>query len=179
MTGGNFRDSSFAKWETRTFPKGIDFESALERIENSNTQEPRVLKYKLTFADGCHILLTRTNWADPTSLYCTECYNPNGSFDKATASKKSDFHETDGKSRQKFLVTEEGHMQCRPRDEKGNPKNPSFNIPAQVVGKAGYDFTPMSYVAHEVKPNINFVGVRPGLKESNKTAYHFLKKDAV
>eukprot|EP00906_Rhabdomonas_costata_P007942 RCo011351 len=174
----SFRDSSFAKWETHAFPKGIDFESALERIESSNSEEPRVIKYKLVFADGCHILLTRSNWADPSSLYCTECYNPNGSFDLKTSTKKSDFAATEGKRRQTTLVDESGHTLHRPREETGAPKNPSFPQQAVPTGGAGFDFTPMSYISHEVRPNVNFVGVRPGLKESNKTAYQFLRKTA-
>ena len=84
VNGYGFKDTSFAKWQTRTFPKDIDFESALERIEHSNNSEPRVLKYKLNFTDGCHILLTRADFLDPASLFCTEFYNPNGSFNKKT-----------------------------------------------------------------------------------------------
>jgi hypothetical protein len=177
LTQTNFRDISFAKWETRPFPKGIDFESALERIENSNTSEPRVIKYKLNFADGCHILLTRSNWADPSSLYCTECYNPNGCFDKRTELKKTEFQQsTEGLKRRNFLVNETGHMKTRPRNEEGNPKNHTYDFAPPTTGKHGFDFSPVSYITHEVKPNVNFVGVRPGLKESNKTAYHYLRR---
>jgi len=165
-----FRDSSFAKWETHSLPKDIDFESALERIEMSNSREPRVLKYKLMFADGCHILLARSNWEDPSTLYCIEAYNPNGAFAKMTNEKKEDFNQTEGKKRQKFLVSETGHLKTRSAELQKS----SFPDPPPPVGKEGFSFTPVSYLQHEVRPNVNFQGVRPGIKETNKTAYHYL-----
>jgi hypothetical protein len=174
----DFRDVSFAKWHTNTFPKDIDFESALERIEQSNAREPRVLKYKLMFADGCHILLSRSNWEDPSTLYCIEAYNPNGAFDRMTKEKKDGWDSTEGKKRQKFLVSEKGHLKTRPRDEIGSPKKTSFPSESVDVGKAGFSFTPVSYISHEVRPNANFPGVRPGLKETNKAAYQFLQKSS-
>eukprot|EP01012_Entosiphon_sulcatum_P009271 TRINITY_DN1516_c0_g1_i1.p1 TRINITY_DN1516_c0_g1~~TRINITY_DN1516_c0_g1_i1.p1 ORF type:complete len:253 (-),score=51.77 TRINITY_DN1516_c0_g1_i1:499-1257(-) len=170
----NFRDVSFARWETHTFPKDIDFESALERIELSNMREPRVIKYKLNFADGCHILLTRANWEDPSTLYCTESYNPNGTFDKTTAKNKAS-PAAMAKKRSGFLVNEKGHLTMRPRDDGGQPLKRSIAPPVQV-GKAGYSFTPMSYVSHEVKPNVSFPGVRPGIKETNKAAFQYLRR---
>jgi hypothetical protein len=176
QSGPDFRDVAFAKWATVTFPKDIDFESALERIEQSNSREPRVLKYKLMFADGCHILLSRSNWEDPSTLYCIEAYNPNGAFDKMTKERKEGWDQTEGKKRQKFLVSEKGHLKTRPRDEVGSPKKTSFPTEAVEVGKAGFSFTPVSYISHEVRPNVSFPGVRPGLKETNKAAYHFLPK---
>eukprot|EP00670_Eutreptiella_braarudii_P005261 CAMPEP_0174281860 /NCGR_PEP_ID=MMETSP0809-20121228/2279_1 /TAXON_ID=73025 ORGANISM="Eutreptiella gymnastica-like, Strain CCMP1594" /NCGR_SAMPLE_ID=MMETSP0809 /ASSEMBLY_ACC=CAM_ASM_000658 /LENGTH=240 /DNA_ID=CAMNT_0015375689 /DNA_START=46 /DNA_END=768 /DNA_ORIENTATION=+ len=179
VTGYGFKDTSFAKWETRTFPKDIDFESALERIEKSNAAESRVLKYKLNFTDGCHILLTRKDVLDPSTLFCAECYNPNGSFNKKTMRKKDEFAATEGKRRAKFLVNESGHLKGRKRDENGDPLNNTFSHPPPQVGKAGYTFTPTSYLTHEVKPNLNFHGVRPGLKETNKSAHQFLRKDQV
>jgi hypothetical protein len=176
VSAPDFRDVAFAKWATVTFPKDIDFESALERIEQSNAREPRVLKYKLMFADGCHILLSRSNWEDPSTLYCIEAYNPNGAFDKMTKERKDNFDQTEGKKRQNFLVSERGHLKARPRDSNSSPTKTSFPTEAIQVGKAGFSFTPVSYISHEVRPNVNFPGVRPGLKETNKSAYHFLNK---
>eukprot|EP01005_Ploeotia_sp_CARIB1_P001303 NODE_267_length_1049_cov_546.426247_g260_i0.p1 GENE.NODE_267_length_1049_cov_546.426247_g260_i0~~NODE_267_length_1049_cov_546.426247_g260_i0.p1 ORF type:complete len:252 (-),score=55.67 NODE_267_length_1049_cov_546.426247_g260_i0:219-974(-) len=173
-----FKDSSFAKWTTRTFPKGIDFETALERIELSNTKEPRVLKYKLNFADGCHIVLARSNWDDPLTLYCIEAYNPNGAFEKRTQNKKNEFAATEGKQRQQFLSDDNGHLKNRKRDERGNPIHKSFR-PVDTVGGAGYTFTAMSYNSFSVRDNANFPGVRPGLKETNKGAHQYLKKATV
>eukprot|EP00667_Euglena_gracilis_P023371 EG_transcript_26395 len=178
QSGNAFRDSSFGKWETRTFPKDIDFETALERIEHSNSVEPRVLKYKLNFTDGCHILLTRSDWSNPTTLFCTECYNPHGEFEKKTRRKKDQFAATEGQKRQQMLVDEMGHLLYRRRKEDGDPMNHSFQNNPPPVGKVGYDFTPMTYISHEVRPNMNFVGVRPGLKETNKTAFHYLRRTA-
>jgi hypothetical protein len=175
-SGTQFKDHSFAKWEAYSFPKDIDFESALERIEKSNEREPRVLKYKLTFADGCHILLARSNWEDPSTLYCTEAYNPNGAFDHHTSAKKEEFSTTEGKKRQNFLADEKGHLKNRVRDETGNPQHFSLSTQPTETGKFGFDFTPVSYISHEVKPNHNFAGVRPGIRETNKTAHQFLKK---
>jgi|UniRef100_A0A7S4LDZ3 hypothetical protein len=179
VNGYGFKDTSFAKWQTRTFPKDIDFESALERIEHSNNSEPRVLKYKLNFTDGCHILLTRADFLDPASLFCTEFYNPNGSFNKKTQRKKDEFAATEGKRRSKTLVAENGHLAARKRDEHADPRNNTFSIAPPQVGKAGFTFTPMSYVTHEVKPNMTFTGVRPGIKETNKSAHQFLRRDQV
>lgn len=169
-----FRDVSFARWETHTFPKDIDFEAALERIEVSNMREPRVIKYKLNFADGCHILLTRANWEDPSTLYCTESYNPNGTFDKTTATKKASPQHQAQKTT-KFTVNERGHLATRPRDEIGQPLKRSI-CAAPAVGKAGYTFTPMSYTSFEVRENIALPGVRPGIKETNKAAFQYLRK---
>lgn len=175
--GGGLRETAFARWETVTFPKDIDFERALEAIEVSNSKEPRVLKYKLTFADGCHILLTRSNWEDHSTLYCTEAYDPNGAFHKMTNGKKDDFAATEGKKRATALADVKGHLKDRKRLDDGSPLNHSFAAPQPKVGAAGYAFTPMSYVSHEVRPNKNFPGVRPGLRETNRTAHQFLKKD--
>jgi len=170
------KETAFARWDTITFPKDIDFESALESIETSNSKEQRAWKYKLTFTDGCHILLTRSNWEDPSTLYCTEAYDPNGAFNKMTQSKRDEFQKTEGQKRSKFLVDESGHLSNRRRDEDGNPINHHFAPPVETIGKAGFSFTPMSYISHQVRPNKSFPGVRPGLKDTNKTAYHFLKK---
>jgi len=150
----------------------------LERIEKSNADEPRVLKYKLTFADGCHIVLARSNWDDPQTLYCIEAYNPNGAFDKKTGDKKAEFAATEQKSRSTFLVDENGHLKNRRRDEHGTPFNKSFK-PQPAVGGAGFSFTPMSYNAFAVNDNQNFPGVRPGLKETNKTAHQYINKQRI
>eukprot|EP01079_Euglenida_sp_SAG-EU17-18_P008702 gene8702-1560_t len=72
-----FKDASYARWETRSFPKDMSFERSLERIENANKVEPRVMKFKLSFSDGAHILLARTNVGDPSTLYCIEFHDPN------------------------------------------------------------------------------------------------------
>jgi len=170
-------DTAFARWETVPFPKDIDFERALEAIENSNSREPRVLKYKLNFADGSHILLKRSNWEDASTLNCEECYDPNGAFQKMTGSKKDDFAATEGKKRAAALANGCGHLTERKRDGEGSPLNHSFAAPQPKVGGAGYAFTPMSYISHEVRPNQNFPGVRPGLRETNKTAHQFLRKE--
>jgi hypothetical protein len=103
-------DTAFARWETVPFPKDIDFERALEAIEVSNAKEPRVLKYKLNFADGSHILLKRANWEISSSLNCEECYDPNGAFHKMTNPKKDDFAATEGKKRAQALA--DGHGNC-------------------------------------------------------------------
>eukprot|EP00667_Euglena_gracilis_P017245 EG_transcript_18140 len=77
-----------------------------------------------------------------------------------------------------MLVDEMGHLLHRRRKEDGDPMNHSFQNNPPPVGKVGYDFSPMTYISHEVRPNMNFVGVRPGLKETNKTAFHYLRRTA-
>eukprot|EP00999_Lentomonas_sp_LEN2_P000919 NODE_1918_length_698_cov_1.894921_g1868_i0.p1 GENE.NODE_1918_length_698_cov_1.894921_g1868_i0~~NODE_1918_length_698_cov_1.894921_g1868_i0.p1 ORF type:complete len:223 (+),score=18.87 NODE_1918_length_698_cov_1.894921_g1868_i0:3-671(+) len=171
------RDSSFTSWTTHTFPKDIDFEKALEAIEKANNSQPRAVKFKLSFADGCHILLTRSNWQDPSTLYCTESYDPNGSFNSRTGSKKDQFAATEGKKRAKCLVDGNGHLLHRKRDTRGNPVLNSLSQPHAKVGAAGYDFTPVSYLSAQTNPNKNYPGVRPGLRETNPTAYQYLKKE--
>eukprot|EP00998_Keelungia_sp_KM082_P007367 NODE_3566_length_876_cov_159.887850_g3544_i0.p1 GENE.NODE_3566_length_876_cov_159.887850_g3544_i0~~NODE_3566_length_876_cov_159.887850_g3544_i0.p1 ORF type:complete len:235 (-),score=36.21 NODE_3566_length_876_cov_159.887850_g3544_i0:85-789(-) len=169
--GRSFKDASYARWQTQSFPAAIDFETALERIEQSNNSEPRVLKYKLTFADGCHLLFVRSNWTDPSSLHCAECYNPNREFDKATAAKA----QTQNKSKA-ALADANGHLLNRKRDEAGHPIVPSHTS-AAPCGTTGFSFTPVGYITNEVRPNQNFPGVRAGLRETNKSAYQFLRKD--
>jgi len=171
------REKAFAKWENHPFPNDIDFESALESIEHSNLKEPRVLKYKLSFADGCHILLARSNMDDPSTLYCIEAYDPNGTFNSKTLQKKEVFNAAEGIARQNILVNENGHLTKRKRDEKGNAIHKSLTIPKEAPGTAGFAFTPMSYVGYQMRANKNFPGVRTGLKETNKSAHQFLYKE--
>jgi len=173
----DFKDHTFAKWQTRTFPKGLELEGALERIELSNTIEARVLKYKLTFNDGCHILLTRSDPANPNTLRCTEYYNPNAIFDQNTARRKKVAAASPAaKRRHQFIVDPHGHLNSRKRAGDGEPMHNSFGFPPAVCGKMGFTFTPVSYISHAVKPNINLPGVRPGLKETSKEAYQYLRK---
>ncbi|KAL0487087.1 MMP13 [Acrasis kona] len=71
----------------------------------------------------------------------------------------------------KFLVDDKGHLINRNKDE-GTHSFPQF----ESSGGAGFTFTPMSYVRHEVRPNVKVQGVRSELGNTNPTAHHYLPK---
>eukprot|EP00755_Sulcionema_specki_P036958 Sspe_Gene.22735::Locus_8694_Transcript_1_1_Confidence_1.000_Length_740::g.22735::m.22735 len=100
------RDVSFAKWEVSALPVGCSLSDALNTIADENSNEKRVLKYKIRFQDGSELTFERRDPQRNSTLAYSGYYSPNRAFENLTASAK------EGRKNQpnlQFLVNQKGH----------------------------------------------------------------------
>lgn len=76
-----------------------------------------------------------------------------------------------GVPKPKFIADDRGHL------KKNKVPGSSFPTEFSKTGSFGYDFTPVGYNCAAVRPNTMLEGVRPGMNNTNDTAFHYLRKN--
>eukprot|EP01013_Petalomonas_cantuscygni_P011599 TRINITY_DN2511_c0_g1_i1.p1 TRINITY_DN2511_c0_g1~~TRINITY_DN2511_c0_g1_i1.p1 ORF type:complete len:311 (+),score=38.40 TRINITY_DN2511_c0_g1_i1:259-1191(+) len=187
-----FRDVSWARWNAIELPAHATLEQALDAVEMHNNKLKRLIKIRLTFRDGCHLLFERANWADPDTLVCKEYRSPHATSEAAL--KPAAPHDLS------FVASENGHLTRRRRDHNGNPARSSFasvslppihtaattlrqpgktvhstGFPPDQPGHVGFDFTPVGTNSRAVRHSRLIEGVRPRMNETSPAAFQTLR----
>jgi len=160
---------AFAKWVVHPFSTAnVAFHHALLKIEHAN-QQPNVIKIQLNFSDASHLTLERAQVGLPDSLRCAESYDPQAVFRKQTQTVSAAFNSSFAR-KLRTLVDERGHPTYphSARPSTFNRDRLFRTAPEPVTGRAGYQFTPVSYLSFEMRPNSRIPGCRPGITETNK-----------
>eukprot|EP01064_Diplonema_japonicum_P027916 TRINITY_DN4168_c0_g2_i1.p1 TRINITY_DN4168_c0_g2~~TRINITY_DN4168_c0_g2_i1.p1 ORF type:complete len:268 (+),score=25.40 TRINITY_DN4168_c0_g2_i1:34-837(+) len=155
-------DAKFAIWERQPLRKGCSLDDALFQVESMNLAEGRILKYQVSFEDGSRMRFERTNINDPGSLVCKEFYSAVGRVGADRPVKPM-----------KFLVNSQGHLLRRRAPHPGANSLTSRIDRTAESGSSNFCFTPVGFIRHQVRQNINRPGVRPGLRESSSQATQF------
>ncbi len=168
------RGDVFSTWKTYTLPNEAKLKHALAAIERANASMKRARKFQLNFTNGAHMVLSRDDPDDPTSLVFHSVYNPNTVFQAATARSVSR-NRGPNEQKLKVLADENGHLINRRADSLSSfsPAKLFNHAPNTSVSRAGFAFTPVSGISHQVKPNEIIRGVRPGLRETSPQAALF------
>ncbi|KAJ9466589.1 hypothetical protein DIPPA_27062 [Diplonema papillatum] len=159
-------DAKMALWYTHSLPRGSTLEDALHQIETVNASEERVLKYQIMFADGSRLRFEREHVTDPRTLQCKEFY----SIPRNAAAAKV--------RPATFTTNAKGHLKTRKKLPLGtNSLTPSvksaYSEQSFTTRSANFAFTPVGFTRFRVKPNANYDGVRPTLRERSLRAYHY------
>lgn len=84
----------------------------------------------------------------------------------------------------KFLVDDKGHLINRKQQVTGEggdgfnaQASTSFAQKPRECGSYGFSFTPVGYNDYTVRPNVILNGVRPGMNNTNPSAFHYLHKE--
>lgn len=150
-----------AVWQTHNLTPGSTYKKAVAAIQEINNKPWGLIRARLHFSDGSQEMFERTDPAVPTSLTNLGTYDPNDTYRRATVARATVNREAQ-KPRLKPIADDKGHHTSgKPIPRTFAPEVLFKNAPPPVQGKAGYDFTPMSYNSFLVKPNDPPVGVRP------------------
>lgn len=77
----------------------------------------------------------------------------------------------------KFLVDDKGHLVNRKTNRNdGFQHSTSFAQKPRECGSHGFSFTPVGYNDYSVRPNVILEGVRPGMNNTNPSAFQYLPK---
>lgn len=176
------RDGVHAKWEAKTFGKDITLQSALCTLELANAAAPAAAKFKLNFTDGVVLTFARSDVSNPATLRATSLYDPQSAFRSATSERCAESGAI-LQQRLKFVSDSRGRLLQRPATAGGRAHTPAAgtfsadelykHTPAPTTGRAGFTFTPVSYLSFLVKPNSQIPGCRPNLRNSNEQAIHY------
>lgn len=165
------RGDVFSTWKTYTLPNEAKLKHALAAIERANSSMKRARKFQLNFTNGAHMVLSRDDPDDKTTLVFHSVYNPNTVYEAATARSVSR-NRGPNKEKLKVLADERGHLIKRRADSQSSfsPAKLFNHAPNTSVSRTGFAFTPVSGISHQVKPNEIIAGVRPGLRETSPQA---------
>ena len=171
---GQTRDHPYAKWESKSFPKGTTLAQALVQLEHENSSRKRLAKIRLTFMDGVQLTLSRANVSDGSSLHCTSVYHPSAVFLDATQPRSSQSRQELNK-RNTFLADIGGRITtgAKTSHRTFSAERLYRDCPPPIHSQPGYDFTPMSYVSFFQRANVKVAGVRPNLMSTNPQAVQY------
>jgi hypothetical protein len=172
---GSNRGDVFSQWKSYTLPHEATLRDALAAIERANSSTKRARKFQLNFTNGAHMVLSRDDPDDPTSLVFQTVYNPGQVYQQHTA-RSVERGRGENDSKLKFVADERGRLMNR-RPESASSFSPQRlfrEAPNPITrGHDGYAFTAMSALSHQLRPNRIITGVRPGLRETSPDATYF------
>lgn len=169
------RGDVFSMWKNYTLPHEATLRDALAAIERANSMTKRARKFQLNFTNGAHMVLARDDSDDPTSLVFHTVYNP-GQVYKAATARSVERGRCENDPKLKFVADERGRLMNRKATSPSSFSNESLfhNAPNPITrGHAGFAFTALSPLVHQLRPNTIISGVRPGLRETSPVATYF------
>jgi len=162
-----------ARWETKSFPRGVTLQNALLQVEAVNAATPVLHKVQMNFTNGAHLAYERKTPTDPATLAAVTLYDPSNTF-RATAAPR--VAQRRAEKKMDFLVDERG------RALKPNPNRLSSFDPRSLyrhtpdpgrASPAGYAFTPLSTISFQVRPSSAVPGCRNPIGATNPHAAEY------
>lgn len=124
------------------------------------------------------MMFSRSAPTDPETLQCVNLYDPGAAFNSRTHNKILEESRAQNAKKLKQISDDRGRA-LRPPTNKSpsrktfSPEKLYHGAPPPTVGSVGFDFTPVSCLSFQVRPNTQVTGCRPSIRDTNPRAVEF------